>query len=196
MGSNLVLVLPAAAVLLYGSQAATPPPEANEESKKIAQVKRICVERLAGDEKTVEVAREMAIAGLFSVKRFVVLEKCDKAEATLKGAVMERFSRRSRGEGESTDFGVAAGGASVAGSTARAGFGAATGGASESLYSSETSSSASVILRLVHADGGVIWATTQDSNGGKLKGAVPDAIDRAIKQLMRDVDKASKNQAP
>ncbi|MFN7939013.1 MAG: hypothetical protein U0R19_37140 [Bryobacteraceae bacterium] len=194
MGRCLLLALTSTTLLLYGSQATTTSPEASDERKKIATLKRICVERLAGDEKTVEVAREMAIAGLFSVKRFTVLEKCDKAEATLKGAVLERLNRRSRAEGESTDFGVAAGGASATGATARAAFGAAAGGSSESLYSSETSTSASVILRLVHTDGGVIWATTQDSNGGKLKGAVPDAIDRAIKQLLRDVDKAATTQ--
>lgn len=48
---------------------------------------------------------------------------------------------------------------------------------------------ASVVLRLVDRDGVVIWATTQESSGGKAEAAVPDALDRAVRQLFRDVDK-------
>ncbi len=165
----------------------------SSESTTLAKVKKICVDKLTGETRTVDAAREMAIAGLYASKRFSVLERCDKADATLKGAVMERFNRKVRAEGESADFGVAAGAASVSPGSARAAIGAAVGGSGESLYSSETAANASVILRLVDADGVVIWATTQDSSGGKLKTAVPDAIDRSVKQLLRDVEKAEKN---
>jgi len=190
-GSYRVLVL-ALSIARFALPQVTPQKaESSAETTSLAKVRRICVDKLAGEERTIGPAREMAIAGLFSAKRFSVLEKCDKAEATLKGAVMERSNRKVRAEGEATDFGVAAGGASASPGSARGGFGAALGGSGESLYSAETASTASVILRLVDSDGVVIWATTQDSGGGKLKTAVPDAIDRAIKQLIKDVEKAS-----
>jgi curli biogenesis system outer membrane secretion channel CsgG len=163
------------------------------ESTALARVRKICVDKLSGETRTVDAAREMAIAGLYASKRFSVLERCDKADVTLKGAVMERFNRKVRAEGESADFGVAAGAASASPGSARAAIGAALGGSGESLYSSETAANASVILRLVDSDGVVIWATTQESSGGKLKTAVPDAIDRSVRQLLRDVERAQKN---
>jgi hypothetical protein len=98
---------------------------------------------------------------------------------------------RVRGEGEATDFGAAAGGARVSGRSADAAFGALVGGSGESLYSAETRSSASLILRLTNLDGDVIWAHSQDSTGGKVKGAIADAAERAVKQLLRDVERVA-----
>ena len=161
---------------------ATPAPAEND-YQELLGVKRICVEKFAGDEALVATVREMAIAGLFALKRFRVSEKCDKADATLKGAVLERGERRIRGEGEATDFGAAAGGASVSRNSGSAGFGAVVGGSGEALFSAETASRASVTLRLVNSDGDVIWAYTQDSAGGKTKGAVVDAVEKGIRQL-------------
>lgn len=120
-------------------------------------------------------------------QRFKVSENCEKADATLKGAVFERAEKRARGEGESTDFGVAAGGVSASGAGLTAGLGAVAGGSSERLFSIETLSRASVTLRLTNREGDIIWAYTQDSAGGKTKGAVSDAVDRAIRQLGREL---------
>jgi hypothetical protein len=157
----------------------------------LTAIKRICVDKIAGEEAIVAAARELAIAGLFSAKRFTVTEKCDKADAILKGAVLERGEMRVRGEGEATDFGAAAGGASATRSSGRAAFGAIAGGSGESLYSAETRASASVVLRLVDPEGTVVSAYSQDSPGGKVKGAIADAIERAVKQLLREVEKAA-----
>jgi hypothetical protein len=156
----------------------------------LSAVHKICVDRIAGDESVVAAAREFAIAGLFSARRFIVTERCDKADAALKGAVIERQEKRVRAEGEATGFGVAGGGASVTGSSGSAGFGAARGDSGESLYSSETRATASVTLRLVDQEGTIIWAYTQDSPGGKTKSAVSDAIERAVRQLVRDIERS------
>jgi hypothetical protein len=131
--------------------------------------------------------REIAIAALFGMKRFAVTENCAKADATMKGAVIERAGRRARREGEAADFGVAAGGASVSRSGGSGGFGAMLGGSGEVLASAETTTHASVTLRLVNRDGDVIWAHTQDSAGGKTKGAIADAVERAMRQLGREL---------
>jgi len=42
----------------------------------------------------------------------------------------------------------------------------------------------------VDPEGEVLWAYTQDSAGGKAKGAVSDAVERAIKQLARELSRA------
>ncbi len=157
---------------------------------RLASIKRICVDRFVGEESLVATVRELAIASLVSLKRFTVTEKCEKADATLKGAVIERAESRVRAEAESVGFGVAAGAATVTGTSGTAGFGAASGGSGEKLFSAESGSRASVTVRLVDAEGEVLWAYTHDSPGGKAKGAVSDAVERAIKQLARDLARA------
>jgi hypothetical protein len=164
---------------------------AQTQTSGLPAIKRICVDKIAGEESIVAAARELAIAGLFTSKRFTVTEKCVKADAILKGAVLERGEMRVRGEGEATDFGAAAGGASATRNSGRAAFGASAGGSGEALYSAETRANASVVLRLVDQEGTVVWAYSQDSPGGKVKGAIADAIERAVKQLLREVDKAT-----
>jgi hypothetical protein len=184
----LVVVTALAQTQVQSAPAPANVPEA--ELKALSMVRKICVDKIAGDEAIVAAAREFAIAGLFSARRFTVTERCEKADAVLKGAVIERSEKRVRAEGESTGFGVARGGANVTGSTGSAGFGAAQGANGESLYSSETRSSASVTLRLVDQEGTIIWAYTQDSPGGKTKNAVSDAVDRTVRQLLRDIERS------
>jgi hypothetical protein len=171
-------------------------PIAVEPRKPLTAVHKICVGPIAGEESAVGVARELAISALFASKYFTVTERCEKADATLKGAAMERSENRVRAEGEAAGFGVAHGHAQADRSSGTAGFGSAHGGSSESLYSAETRTTASVTLRLVDPDGTVIWAYTQDSVGGKTKGAVPDAVERAVKQLVRDIERAQNAPAP
>ncbi|MCL4844383.1 MAG: hypothetical protein KJZ79_21190 [Bryobacteraceae bacterium] len=149
----------------------------------LAEIQRICVAEFAGDPRLVGSVRELAIAGVFKLKRFRVTEDCDKADAVLRGAVLERDDSRVRSEGESTDFGII-GGAAAAGVAA---VGGAAGGTSQGLMSAETRSRASVTLRLVTKVGDVVWADTQDSGGGKAKGAIPDAVERALRQLAKDL---------
>ena len=172
----------AVGILLANSIAA-----ASAQVPDLQKIRRVCVDTIAGDPALVAPAREIAIASVFSLKRFQVTENCAKADAVLKGAVIERHDKRVRGEGEAADFGVAGGGVSGSRSSVSAGFGAIVGGSGEALYSAETATRASVTLRLVNADGDVLWAHTQDSSGGKTKGAIADAVDRAIRQLSRDL---------
>jgi hypothetical protein len=43
---------------------------------------------------------------------------------------------------------------------------------------------------MVNADGDVIWSTTQESGGGKFRGAMADVADKITRQLSADVKKA------
>ena len=71
---------------------------ASRDASTLASVKRICVENLVGDQALVAPAKEIAIAALFASKRYTVTEKCDKADAVLKGAVLERGENRVRAD--------------------------------------------------------------------------------------------------
>jgi hypothetical protein len=157
----------------------------------LASIKRICVEKFSGDETKAAPARDIAIASLFEANRFTISEKCDKVDAILRGTVSEDKGQQERSESEGAAIrrgsaAVSGGGGGFSGAAASVG---AAG--SESLSSSETKWQASVALRLVTPDGDVIWAGSQDSGGGKIKSAMSDAVDRAVKQLARAVEKAA-----
>ncbi len=96
----------------------------------------------------------------------------------------ERF----RAEGESVDFGALAG---YAGRNSGV-IGAVKGGKSETLASAETISQASITLRVVNSDGDILWAHTEEAKAGKVKGPVAFALERAVKRLIRDIEKARK----
>jgi hypothetical protein len=191
------LILLTSTQLLVCAQTAAQPQQAapafveSDTSPRLTTIKRVCVDKFAGEESLVATVQEIAIASIFSLKRFTVTEKCDKADAVLKGAVIERVENKIRAEGEATNFGVSRGAANVNRHSGTAAFGAALGGSGESLMSAETGSHASVTLRLTSADGDVLWAYTQDSPGGKTRGAVSDAVDRAIRQLQREIERAA-----
>ncbi len=163
----LAAAIPALAQVAVNSPSPAPP--------DLAAVRKVCVDRIVGEERIAAAARELAIAGLFESKLFALTEKCDKADAVLKGAVLERIQNKFRGEGETIIFGA--------------------GGVAESLSSSEAGYAAAVVLRLVDAEGTIIWAFSQDSPGGKVKGALSDAIDRAVKRLIRDAESARPSKA-
>jgi len=165
---------------------------------RLAQVKRICVQNFGDDVLGVQ-AREMVIAKLFESRRFSLTENCEKADFVLKGSITERNDRTFRSESEGVGFGVSASGAqsSGAGST-RSGTAASAGvrgDARESLSSSEVKQQAAVTMRLVDKDGEILWATSQESTGGKTKGAIGDAADRAVRKFLRDLERTEKQSA-
>lgn len=143
----------------------------------LTAIKTLCVDRFAGPDEIAVQARELAIAGLFTSKLFRIIENCSNADAILKGSVLERSGSRSRSESEGA-FG------------ARAGLPGGVVGGSERLSSSETRTEASVTLRINSRDGEILWAHSQDSSGGKAKSAVPDAVERAVRQLAREVERS------
>ncbi len=69
------------------------------------------------------------------------------------------------------------------------------GAGHESLSSAETKEHAVVTLRLVNKEGEVLWAVSNESSGGKTKGAIGDAADRAARRLLRDIERAEKQAA-
>lgn len=158
----------------------------------LLSAKKLCVETFVGAEVLAGQAREMAFASLFASKRFALTENCGKADVVMKGAVIQEGEQQVRSESESTNFGVLAGGATANSSGGTAAVGASKGGSSEALTSAETVTQASVSIRIVDKEGEVIWAYTQESKGGKIKTPLADAMERAVKQLLRDLEKAEK----
>jgi hypothetical protein len=130
-----------------------------------------------------------------------VTENRDKADAILKGVALEKTSQEVHAYGDSTVVGSAAGShhGEISGSSAgfsgssNGGFVAHHSGISDSSLNTETINEARVAVRLVNQDGDVIWTSTQESKGAKYKGSSADAVDKCVKQLLKDIAKLEHN---
>src|ERR1700694_1577418 len=72
--------------------------------KSMAGINRLCVEKFGGEESLATEAKGATIAAVFAMKRYIVTENCDKADAILKGSVSEKIAQRARGESEGMSF--------------------------------------------------------------------------------------------
>lgn len=186
--------------------AAKTSPETNTATlnSKLLTVTRIYVDDF-GTDPTAKQIQAMVINSLSESKRFIITENKDKADAVLKGTALEKTSQEFHAL---TDKALAAsahgahsgsvngtfvnGSGSVSGSSS--GYHNATAAAvDDSTASTETINEARVAVRLVAADGDVIWTTTQESRGAKYKGASADVADKVVKQLTRDLDRLQSN---
>ncbi len=176
------------------SAAQAPPPAPAPEpavDRRMLEVRRVCIQRFGEDALGFQV-QEMVIARLFEARRFTLTENCDNADFILKGTITERSDRAFRSESEGVGFDARASasesdrqGSVSASHTAR-------GSSHESLASSEVKVQAAVTLRVVARDGEILWATSQESAGGKTKSAIGDAAERAVRRLLRDIERAEK----
>jgi altronate dehydratase len=154
--------------------AATPQEEANASSLnfKLLKVTRIYVDDFGVDPAAKQI-QAMVVNSLTESKRFIITENKDKADAILKGVATEKTSQEKH---YSADKAAAASGRGLV-------------AADDSSSSTETINDAQAALRLVAADGDVIWSTTQESHGAKYKGAKADVADKIVKQLLRELEK-------
>lgn len=176
--------------------APTPSGDSDSDSAALVKIRRIFVDSF-GDDAVSKELQSMIVSALVGSKRFKVTENRNRADAILKGVALEKTSQELHAYGESTSVGAASGGGhseitggggSVSGSSS-GGFIARHMGTSDSSVNTETIDEARVAIRLVNADGDVIWTSTQESKGAKYKGASADVADRCVKQLLKDVEK-------
>ncbi|MBI1749032.1 MAG: hypothetical protein HY234_09850 [Acidobacteria bacterium] len=174
------------------------PPAEQAANPRLVKVKRICVQKFGEDVLGAQ-AQEMIIAKLFESHRFTLTENCEKADYVLKGSITERTERTYRSESEGIGFGRSAAASESSGSgVTRSGTAAAAsvrGDTHESLSSSEVKEQAAVTMRLVDKDGEILWAASLESTGGKTKGAIGDAAERAVRKFLRDLERAEKQNA-
>lgn len=185
---------PFALALLLAAQAApqTAAPPADD-SQALLKVRRVFVDRLVGGETAAQM-REMIISSLQNAKLFVITENEERADTFLRGAAEDLVftDKFNTWEGINAHATVSDRGLS----SSRAGRYASAGlGDHESTHIEERKHEAVAAVRLVTKDGDVIWSTTQESLGGKFRGASADVADKITKQLIADYERAKK-QAP
>jgi hypothetical protein len=172
--------------LLWAVESVEPPPS-------LATVKRIYVEQLGGGH-TSDQMRDMIIAALQNTRLFVITDNQERADAVLRGSADDKVYTEEHKSSDSIGFHTnAASGSgthnysSGTSDTQSRGVGITD---SESDQTRERRHETSASVRLVNSDGDVIWSTTQESAGGKFRGAMADVADKITRQLADDTRKA------
>jgi uncharacterized membrane protein len=156
------------------------------------------VDRLTGGETAAQV-RDMIISSLQGARLFVLTENADRADAFLRGSAEDLVftDTFSSSEGVNARGAVSAGSPQTRSSSSRRYASLSAGaGDQESVRIAERKHEACAAVRLVNKDGDVIWSTTQESLGGKFRGASADVADKITRQLLADLERARKLGVP
>lgn len=187
---------------------APPSPSAIEEAniRQLLNVRRVYVDRLTGGETAAQI-REILMSALQGSNLFILTENQERADTFLRGAAEDLIFTEAHGTSDNINIhtglstrsdsydsalhsGNGGGGTSTRDSR---GFSMnAGGGEGESEHSTDRRHEAIAAVRLVTKDGDVIWATTQESLGGKFRGASADVADRIAARLKEDFERAKK----
>jgi hypothetical protein len=168
-----------------------PPPEPDGSS--LLEIRRVYVDQLGGGETAAQI-RDLIISALQATKLFVITENEERADAILRGSAEDLVYTDKFNSSDGLSARANAGtGRSASGSTVR---GSRTVGLSVSDHEStnieERKHEAMATVRLVNRDGDVIWSTTQESTGGKFRGASADVAERVAKQLAIEFERERK----
>src|SRR5580693_5723434 len=155
--------------------------------RQLLTIKRVYVDRLTGGETAAQM-RDILISSMAGSELFILTEKEEKADVTLRGAAEDLVfsdvhtsqdsvnARANIGSGKSANQRPVSAGLTV--------------GENESDHSSERRHEAVAAVRLVNKDGDVIWSTTQESLGAKFHGASADVADKITARLKDDFERA------
>lgn len=164
---------------------------ADDLPQDLPSIKRVYVDRLVGNESADQI-RELIVASLHKSKLFVVTEDAERADAILKGAADEQIFidqfQSSDGANMRTLIGAGTRSTGITGLAARSL--SMTAGDNEVVNIRERKHEALATVRLVSRAGDVIWSTTQESQGGKLRGAAADVVEKVTRRLVEDMAQA------
>jgi hypothetical protein len=172
-----------------------PPPRDPDEASLLA-VHRVYVDRLTGGATAAQL-RDLIISALQGTKLFVLTENEQRADAVLRGAAedllfTDKFSSSEglSARGNSSDSSNSSSGSSIfhSGSGRSLSMGAGIS-ENDAVHIEERKHEAMAAVRLVNRDGDVLWSTTQESLGGKFKGAGADVADKIARQLAADIER-------
>ena len=167
-----------------------PPPIERESLRQLLNLRRVYVDRLSGGE-TAEQMRDMIINSLQNTRLFIVTENQDRADAVMRGSAEDLVFNEQHSSSDGINAHLNAGSGRTS-RTATGAFGGLTVGENESRHSVERRHEASASLRLVNKDGDVIWSTTQESMGGKFRGASAEVAEKITGKLVEDHNRARK----
>jgi len=185
----LLLILPVLALAI----------ERKPPASDLGTARRVFIEQLGGGQNSDQM-RDMIISALQNTGLFVITEKQDTADAIIRGSSDDKTYTENHTTSESVGLHTSSGSGSSSSNTT-------SGGTSirknlglgisdnETSHIEDRRHEASAALRMINSDGDVIWSTTQESAGGKFRGAMADVADKITRQLVSDVIKARKQTA-
>jgi hypothetical protein len=186
---------PLTAILLFaGALSSARGVEIQPPEMSLAKVRRIFVDQLGGG-KTSDQMRDMVISALQNSGLFVITENPERADASLKGSSDDLIYTEEHQSTDSIGFHTSEGSGSSTGaslgtsSSSRQNMGAGIS-QNESSHIQERRHESSASVRLIDADGDVIWSTTQESNGAKFRSAMADVADKIAHRLIDETKKA------
>jgi hypothetical protein len=190
----------AMAALLFAASS-LPAVQAKDDVSPLAEVKRIYVDQLGGGDQSDQL-RDMIIAALQNSGLFIITENPDRADASLRGSADDKIFMENHSTQESLGMHSAGGkgdsssegGVGRVSQSSHSTFGIGLND-SESSHIEVRRHEADASVRLVDTHGDVIWSTTQESGGGKFRGAAADVADRVARNLMDAVRKAREGAA-
>jgi hypothetical protein len=182
---------------LQASTAPAPGPGAQVEVENLRQlltIKKVYIDRLGGGETAAQI-RDMIIASLLATKLFLLTENQEKADAVLRGSAEDLIFTDTFQTSDGIDARASIGGAtsynSSRGSTSTRNPALNVSvGQNESERIAERKHEATASVRLVTKEGDIVWSTTQESLGGKFRGASADVADKIARQLKADYERA------
>jgi hypothetical protein len=197
--ANSPAAKPAATAPAAGANAprfALDPLPADPDETALLTVHRVYVDRLTGGETAAQL-RDLIISALQGTKLFVITENEQRADSFIRGSAEDLLytDKFSSSEGinarsnSSESSNISSGSSwykSGSGQSLSTGAGI---GENDSVHIEERKHEAMATVRLVNRDGDVLWSTTQESLGGKFKGASADVADKIARQLAADIER-------
>ena len=169
-----------------------PSPAALEDHslRQLLTVRRVFVDRLTGGETAAQM-RDILISSLAGTELFIVTEKEERADVSLRGASEDLIFTDTHTSSDSINAHMNVGTGRTSSKTSGP-YGGVGVGDNDSDHSTERRHEAVAAVRLVNKDGDVIWSTTQESVGAKFRGASADVADKIIGKLKEDFERARK----
>jgi len=197
------MLLPVLFLLLAAAEDPAPrgvtaaPPKVTIEEQNLGQllrIRRIFVDKLTGGDTAAQI-RDMILSSLAGTHKFVITENPEGADATLRGSAEDMVFTDVHNTSENINArgnaGRGRGTTSVKDTRQVFSIGGGAG-ESESSRIDERKHEATASVRLVNKEGDLIWATTQESLGGKFRGSSADVADKITRRLLDDLDRAQR----
>lgn len=168
--------------------------QTQQASESLVTIRRVYVAQLTGGAGA-DALRELLISSLNNTRLFVMTDNESRADAVLKGAADDAAFTDTFDSDKSLNDHTNAGlygGASSSKSKSTGGYGGISVGEREAHHIKERKHEAYAAVRLCSKTGDVLWSTTQESLGGKFKGASADVAAKIARQLAADYEAASR----
>lgn len=164
-------------------------PVATPLQAELLSVKRIYVAQLTGGLQA-DALRELLISSLNATKLFILTDNPERADAVLKGAADDHAFENTFDMQDGISGRVGSGGGSSSFTKSSGSYGGISIGDHEARHIRERKHEAYAAVRLCGRDGDVLWATTQESQGGKFRGASADVAGKVARDLTFALERA------